>query len=355
MAERLDQPKEYRKRRLRFSLRSESTAKVAEGIARFTGTPQFLVWLTMFVLVWLAWNSWGPTALRFDKSEYGFTALTLMLSLQASFAAPLILLAQNRQDDRDRVTAEQDRQRAERNLAGKVLGVREVALGPLAVLFGRHPVAVVLTVLGEQDERGGVRRLQREHQRECGEAVLRLVEAQRRRAPGVPREPHEDEHRQPHEELRGAGEPRDALGHLGGALRPQREPEPALAVLLRLVESLSHWGPSDRRCRCPHPRRRASPRGAGCPARRPPRSPRAGGGPGRARAAPCCCRWPAGVSPWRSSRRGSPPRRRCPGSCRAVRGGARAARAGGARRRGTVPSASPAGAGPRRSSSPARG
>lgn len=127
MAERLDQPKEYRKRWPRFSLRSEGTAKVAEGIARFTGTPQFLVWLTMFVLVWLAWNSWGPTALRFDKSEYGFTALTLMLSLQASFAAPLILLAQNRQDDRDRVTAEQDRQRAERNLADTEYLAREIA------------------------------------------------------------------------------------------------------------------------------------------------------------------------------------------------------------------------------------
>lgn len=128
MAERLDQPKEDRGRRLpRVSLRSEGVARVAEGIARFTGTARFLIWLTLFVVVWLVWNTWGPEALRFDKAELGFTALTLMLSLQASFAAPLILLAQNRQDDRDRVTAEQDRIRAERNLADTEYLAREIA------------------------------------------------------------------------------------------------------------------------------------------------------------------------------------------------------------------------------------
>lgn len=127
MAERLDQPKEYRKRLPRLDLQSEPVARVAEGIARFTGTPQFLVWLTLFVIAWLAWNTWGPTTLRFDRADLGFTALTLMLSLQASFAAPLILLAQNRQDDRDRVTAEQDRLRAERNLADTEYLAREIA------------------------------------------------------------------------------------------------------------------------------------------------------------------------------------------------------------------------------------
>lgn len=127
MAERLDQPKEYRKRLPRLDLQSEPVARVAEGIARFTGTPQFLIWLTVFVILWLGWNTWGPSGLRFDRAELGFTALTLMLSLQASFAAPLILLAQNRQDDRDRVTAEQDRIRAERNLADTEYLAREIA------------------------------------------------------------------------------------------------------------------------------------------------------------------------------------------------------------------------------------
>ena len=68
-----------------------------------------------------------PTGLRFDHAANGFTALTLMLSLQASYAAPLILLAQNRQTDRDRVQAEQDRQRSERNLADTEFLAREMA------------------------------------------------------------------------------------------------------------------------------------------------------------------------------------------------------------------------------------
>ena len=67
-----------------------------------------------------------PESARFDDAALGFTALTLMLSLQASYAAPLILLAQNRQDDRDRVQIEQDRQRAERNLADTEYLAREI-------------------------------------------------------------------------------------------------------------------------------------------------------------------------------------------------------------------------------------
>lgn len=133
MADRLDTPKESKKSLPRVDLQSETVGKVAEGIARFTGTPQFLVWLTIFVVAWLGWNTWAPEDLRFDSAALGYTALTLMLSLQASYAAPLILLAQNRQDDRDRVTAEQDRQRAERNLADTEFLAREIAALRLAV------------------------------------------------------------------------------------------------------------------------------------------------------------------------------------------------------------------------------
>ncbi len=134
MAERLDTPLTSRRHWMpRVDLESEGVGRVAEAIARFTGTPQFLVWLSVFVFGWLAWNTWGPAALRFDKVELGFTTLTLMLSLQASYAAPLILLAQNRQDDRDRVTAEQDRQRAERNLADTEFIARELAALRLAM------------------------------------------------------------------------------------------------------------------------------------------------------------------------------------------------------------------------------
>jgi uncharacterized membrane protein len=89
------------------------------------GTAQFLIAMTVFVVAWIAWNAVGPKELRFDP--YAFIFLTLMLSLQASYAAPLILLAQNRQADRDRVALEQDRARDERNLADTEFLTREVA------------------------------------------------------------------------------------------------------------------------------------------------------------------------------------------------------------------------------------
>jgi uncharacterized membrane protein len=78
-------------------------------------------------MAWLVWNTWGPQHLQFDPRELNYTLLTLILSLQASYAAPLILLAQNRQDDRDRVSLEQDRQRADRALADTEYLAREVA------------------------------------------------------------------------------------------------------------------------------------------------------------------------------------------------------------------------------------
>lgn len=129
MADNLDTPieRKHRFRLPRINLESEGVARGAESIARFSGTPQFLVYLTLFVGLWIAWNTMAPLEWQFDKAELGFTALTLMLSLQASYAAPLILLAQNRQDDRDRVQAEQDRQRAERNLTDTEYLTREIA------------------------------------------------------------------------------------------------------------------------------------------------------------------------------------------------------------------------------------
>ncbi|GAA3915839.1 DUF1003 domain-containing protein [Microbacterium invictum] len=100
--------------------------RFTEWIARAMGTPMFLLILSLFCIGWIVWNTTAPPHLRFDDAALGFTALTLVLSLQASYAAPLILLAQNRQDDRDRVQIEQDRQRAERNLADTEYLAREV-------------------------------------------------------------------------------------------------------------------------------------------------------------------------------------------------------------------------------------
>ena len=127
MAERLDQPRDAHRSVLRPKFGADTFGRISEGIARFMGTPRFLAYMTVFVAVWLGWNSWGPTGLRFDSADLGFTALTLMLSLQASYSAPLILLAQSRQADRDRVAAEQDRQRAERSLADTEFLAREIA------------------------------------------------------------------------------------------------------------------------------------------------------------------------------------------------------------------------------------
>ena len=121
---RLEIPRESR-RSLHPSYDPETFGRIAERFARFIGTAKFLVYMTFFVASWVTWNSLGPTHLRFD--EYPFIFLTLLLSLQASYAAPLILLAQNRQADRDRVTSQEDRARDERNLAVTEFIVREIA------------------------------------------------------------------------------------------------------------------------------------------------------------------------------------------------------------------------------------
>jgi uncharacterized membrane protein len=124
----LDTPLSGRQRILpKFSPNPDAFGHATEGFARFMGTPQFLVYMTVFVVVWLVWNTWAPEAWQFDSRALGYTLLTLMLSLQASYAAPLLLLAQNRQDDRDRVSLQQDRQRAERNLSDTEYLTRELA------------------------------------------------------------------------------------------------------------------------------------------------------------------------------------------------------------------------------------
>lgn len=124
----LDTPLAGRQRLLpKFSPDPDAFGHATEGFARFMGTPQFLVYMTVFCIFWLAWNTWAPLDWQFDSRDLGFTLLTLMLSLQASYAAPLLLLAQNRQDDRDRVSLQQDRQRAERNLSDTEYLTRELA------------------------------------------------------------------------------------------------------------------------------------------------------------------------------------------------------------------------------------
>lgn len=123
---RIDQPREGGRRfTVPSAFTEEAFGVVSEKFARYMGTPYFLIGMTLFVLTWVGWNVLAPPSQRFDK--YPFIFLTLMLSLQASYAAPLILLAQNRQADRDRFALEQDRSRDERNLADTEFLTREVA------------------------------------------------------------------------------------------------------------------------------------------------------------------------------------------------------------------------------------
>ncbi|MCX5145581.1 MULTISPECIES: DUF1003 domain-containing protein [unclassified Streptomyces] len=121
---RLDQPRADR-RRLLPVYDPEAFGRLSERVARFLGTGRFIVWMTLVIILWVLWNIFAPDHLRFD--EYPFIFLTLMLSLQASYAAPLILLAQNRQDDRDRVNLEQDRKQNERSIADTEYLTREIA------------------------------------------------------------------------------------------------------------------------------------------------------------------------------------------------------------------------------------
>ena len=129
---RLDTPRDTRRQLVRRpSYDSDAFGSFAEQFARFMGTAKFLIYMTLFVIVWMAWNTLAPADLRFD--EFPFIFLTLMLSLQASYAAPLILLAQNRQEQRDKVVAEQDRQANARAHADMEYLAREVASLRMAV------------------------------------------------------------------------------------------------------------------------------------------------------------------------------------------------------------------------------
>jgi uncharacterized membrane protein len=120
----LDTPRESR-RTLRGNYDSEAFGRLSERFARFLGTARFLVYMTVFVFTWVLWNIFAPVDLRWD--DYPFIFLTLILSLQASYAAPLILLAQNRQADRDRIALNEDRGRGDRNMADTEYLTRELA------------------------------------------------------------------------------------------------------------------------------------------------------------------------------------------------------------------------------------
>lgn len=168
---RVDTPQEVRRQLIRrpSSFSTESFGVLSEKFARFMGTPRFLIWMTIFVAVWLGWNTFAPSAAQFDPRALNYTLLTLILSLQASYAAPLILLAQNRQDDRDRVGLEQDRVQAERALADTEYLTREVAALRIALRDAatRDFIRSELRDLLEEMETKGLEVRQREDEDEA--------------------------------------------------------------------------------------------------------------------------------------------------------------------------------------------
>ena len=153
---RLDTPRELHRplvRRPTFS--PDAFGRFAEEFARFMGTARFLFWMTVFIVVWIGWNALAPSQLAFDP--YAFLFLTLMLSLQASYAAPLILLAQNRQEARDRVIAEQDRRvnaqaQADMEFLAREIAALRMALGEVATRD--YLRSELRSLLAELQERG---------------------------------------------------------------------------------------------------------------------------------------------------------------------------------------------------------
>lgn len=125
---RLDQPRAGRSPR--FELDPDAFARLSERVARFLGTGRFLAIQSVVVAVWITLNL---TGLVYHWDPYPFILLNLAFSTQAAYAAPLILLAQNRQDDRDRVSLEEDRNRAEQTKADTEYLARELAALRLAI------------------------------------------------------------------------------------------------------------------------------------------------------------------------------------------------------------------------------
>ena len=109
---------------------ADAFGRFSEGIARFLGTGRFLFWQTVLVIAWITFNTIG---LIKHWDPYPFILLNLAFSTQAAYAAPLILLAQNRQDDRDRASIERDRQVAARTQADTEFLARELAAVRLAL------------------------------------------------------------------------------------------------------------------------------------------------------------------------------------------------------------------------------
>ncbi|MDO5066195.1 MAG: DUF1003 domain-containing protein [Propionibacteriaceae bacterium] len=167
MAERnpLSEPRQRQRSLLpKVSLDSETFGEFAEAAARFMGTGKFIAYMTVFVVAWVTLNVVGIFGFRWD--EYPFILLNLFFSTQASYAAPLILLAQNRQETRDKLSLDEDRRLAAQSRADMDFLAREIAsirmhLGELATRdFVRSELRNELRDLAERLEQANERKEQ---------------------------------------------------------------------------------------------------------------------------------------------------------------------------------------------------
>lgn len=170
-SERLNIPGPRRRPMLpRIKVSHDTFGNFAEGFARFMGTARFIAYMTAFVVLWVFFNVVGLFGFKWDP--YPFILLNLFFSTQASYAAPLILLAQNRQEARDRVTLNQDRQQAAQSRADMDFLAREIASLRMSVgdLATRDYLRTELrnelrAILTELDEPVTDRAFERTHER----------------------------------------------------------------------------------------------------------------------------------------------------------------------------------------------
>jgi len=225
---RLDQPKGVGPRFTFGRADPDRFGRFAERVARFTGTARFLILMSVIIVVWLLWNTLAPRHLRFDP--YTFTFLTLLLSLQASYAAPFILLAQNRQADRDRVQLEEDRLRAaaakaDTEYLARELAALRIAIGDVATRdFLRSELARMQEDDRRRDERAERERLERAERERLERAERERLERAERADSGRAERAdssHED---------RGEGSAerqKDGPDERREVRRPRRKPAPA--------------------------------------------------------------------------------------------------------------------------------
>jgi uncharacterized membrane protein len=127
----------------------DAFGRLSEGVARTFGTARYLVIQTVIVVIWILLNIWGVTS---NWDPYPFILLNLVFSTQAAYAAPLILLAQNRQAERDRIQTEEDRRVSTRTQAEAEFLAREIAAARISL----GKIEAGLARLEERDERGVV-------------------------------------------------------------------------------------------------------------------------------------------------------------------------------------------------------